>query len=199
MHETNILANTSPFWGVVGAIAVLHEPARWVTFAAGALVIAGTIFLVRKRTTARKAHRLSALVAALVTGVLWGVSTTVPTKLCMNGGMSPVAYQLLFTLSAAAGWSVLVIPKLLRGRLQITRTDLGPAFLSSFFGLFVGWVLWLGALTHADASVLAPLNGLTLLFATILGVIVLHERLTIRVLLGGAFTLAGVTLVTAFA
>ena len=199
MHETNILANTSPFWGVVGAITILGEPARWVTFVAGTLVIAGTVFLVRRRTETKEAQRLPALLAATATGILWGLSTTVPTKLCIDGGMNPVTYQLLFAVSAAAGWSVLVLPKLVRKRLRIERRDLGLAFLSSFFGLFVGWVLWLAALAHADASVLAPLSGLTLLFATMLGVLVLREPLTRRILLGGAFTLAGVTLVTALA
>lgn len=198
LHETNILANTSPFWGVVGAIAVLHEPARWVTLLAGLLVIAGTVFLVGRRKTAHEAHQVPALIAALVTGILWGITTTVPTKLCIDGGMSPVAYQLLFTISAAVGWSAVVVPRLLRGRVRIVRRDLGFAFLSSFFGLFVGWVLWLAALAHADASLLAPLNGLALLFATGLGVIVLRERLTVRILVGGAFTIAGVTLVSAF-
>jgi len=200
MHETNILANTSPFWGVVGAIAVLGEPARWATFVAGALVIAGTVFLVRRRAERKEgASRRPALAAALATGILWGITTTVPTKLCIDGGMSPVTYQLLFTVSAAAGWSGLLLPQLLRGRIRIERKDLGLAFLSSFFGLFVGWVLWLAALGHADASTLAPLNGLSLLFATLLGVLVLRERLTVRILIGGAFTVAGVTLVAVLA
>ena len=200
MHETNILANTSPFWGVVGAIAILGEPARWATFVAGVLVILGTVFLVRRRVaTQERASRRPALAAALATGILWGITTTVPTKLCIDGGMSPATYQLLFTVSAAVGWSGLLLPSLLRGRIRIERKDLGYAFLSSFFGLFIGWVLWLAALGHADASALAPLNGLALLFATLLGVLVLRERLTVRILVGGAFTIAGVTLVSVLA
>ena len=199
LHETNILANTSPFWGVVSAIVVLGEPARLVTFGAGALVIAGTIFLVRNRSGERERRNLRASLAALGAGVLWGFSIAVPTKFCMDGGMSPIAYQLLFTCSAAGGWSVVVAPSLWRRRLRFDRRSLWIAFASAFTGLFAGWVLWLVALQRIDASVLSPLNSLTLLFAAVLGVVVLRERITRRIVIGGALIAAGVTLVSVFA
>ena len=199
LHETNILANTSPFWGVVSAIVVLGEPARLVTFGAGALVIAGTIFLVRNQRGERERRNLRASLAALGAGVLWGFSIAVPTKFCMDGGMSPIAYQLLFTCSAAGGWSVVVAPSIWRRRLRFDRRSLWIAFASAFTGLFAGWVLWLVALQRIDASQLSPLNGLTLLFAVVLGVVVLRERITRRIVIGGALIAAGVTLVSIFA
>jgi transporter family protein len=73
------------------------------------------------------------------------------------------------------------------------------AFVSSFFGIFVGWVLWLMAIQRENASSLSPLTGLILLFATILGVVFLRQRLTKRMAVGGALILAGVTLVSVFA
>jgi len=199
LHETNILANTSPFWGVVSAIVVLGEPARLVTFGAGVLVIAGTTFLVRSRKEAGDRRHLPALLAALGAGVLWGFSTAVPTKFCMDSGMSPIAYQLLFTCSAAVGWSVVAAPSIWRRRLRFDRRSLWIAFASAFTGLFAGWVLWLVALQRIDASQLSPLNGLTLLFAVILGGVVLRERITRRIVIGGALIAAGVTLVSLFA
>jgi drug/metabolite transporter (DMT)-like permease len=199
LHETNILANTSPFWGVVSAILFLGEPARLVTFGAGVLVIAGTIFLVRNRSGERERRNLRASLAALGAGVLWGFSIAVPTKFCMDGGMSPIAYQLLFTCSAAGGWSVVAAPSLWRRRLRFDRRSLWIAFVSAFTGLFAGWVLWLVALQRIDASALSPLNSLTLLFAVILGVVVLRERITRRIVIGGALIAAGVTLVSLFA
>jgi len=199
LHETNILANTSPFWGVVSAILVLGEPARLVTFGAGVLVIAGTVFLVRNRAGASERRSLRATLAALGAGVLWGFTIAVPTKFCMDGGMSPIAYQLLFTCSAAGGWSVVAWPALRRRRLRFDRKTLWIAFASSFAGLFAGWVLWLAALQRTDASELSPLNGLTLLFAVLLGVVFLREPITRRVVIGGSLIAAGVTLVSVFA
>lgn len=198
MHETNVLANTSPFWAVIGAIVVLGDPLRWVTVLAGLLVIAGTVFLVRTRTQdPADHHSLRSLLAALGTGVLWGVTTSVPSKFCLDAGMTPIAYQLLFAAGATVCWSVVALPGQLRKRLRVSKRALAIAFLSSFFGLFLGWVLWLTALERAAASALAPLNGLTLFFAALLGAVFLREPLTRRILIGGALTVAGVTLVSA--
>ena len=198
LHETNILANTSPFWGVVSAILVLGEPARLVTFGAGALVAVGTIFLVRNRDGEGERRSLRASLAALGAGVFWGFTVAVPTKFCMDGGMSPIAYQLLFTGSAAAGWSVVAAPAIWRRRIRFDRKTLWIAFASAFTGLFAGWVLWLVALQRIDASALSPLNGLTLLFAVLLGALFLREPITRRVVIGGSLVAAGVTLVSVF-
>lgn len=199
MHETNILANTSPFWGVVGAILLLGEPARLVIFGAGALVLGGTYFLVRRRNEERQDRSLRALLAALAAGVLWGVSTAVPTKFCMDRGMSPIAYQLLFTCSAAFGWTLAVLPALCRRRMTFSRRGVWIAFLSAFFGLFAGWVLWLAALQRASASALSPLAGLTLFFAVLLGGLFLREPITRRIAVGATLVVAGVTLVSVLA
>jgi drug/metabolite transporter (DMT)-like permease len=196
LHETNILANTNPFWGVVSAILILGEPPTLVTPLAGLLVIGGTYFLVRRRGAEAGVPSLKARTAALLTGVVWGFSAAVPTKYCMTEGMSPIAFQLLFTAGAAISWGIAALPR--RRELRVTGRGLWIAFLSSFFGMFAGWVLWLLALERASASALSPLVGLILVFATALGVIFLKERLTKRVLIGGALVLAGVTLVSLF-
>jgi len=199
LHETNILANTGPFWGVVSAIVMLGERARWITLGAGALVIAGTFFLVRSREERSGRHNRLALLAAAAAGIVWGFSTAVPTKYCMDGGMSPIAFQFLFTSSAIVCWTVAALPSLIRRRMRFKRKDLWIAFLSSFLGIFLGWVLWLSALQRADASLLSPLSGLTLFFAVIFGAVFLRERITRRVLIGGTLVVAGVTLVSVLA
>ena len=199
MHETNILANTGPFWGVVSAILVLGEPARWVTFAAGGLVIAGTILLVRGKSSHGKAHHLPALLAATAAGIVWGFSGAVPTKFCMTGGMSPIAYQLLFTLSAVLAWSIAIAPRFAKRKVRVERKNLWIVVVSSVLGIVVGWILWLAAIQRTDASLLAPLSGLTLLFAVALGVVFLRERVTAKILTGGSLVIAGVTLVSVLA
>jgi len=196
MHESNILANTGPFWGVVSAILVLGEPAKPVTFTAGMLVVAGAYFLIRRSKGDTRTHNVPALLAAVGAGILWGFSAAVPTKFCMNGGMSPIAYELLFAGGASVAWTLAAWPALRRGRMKFTRKGLWIAFISSFLGLFVGWVLWLSAIQRVHASALAPMNGLTPLFAVLLGVIFLREPINRRILVGGTLTVAGVTLVS---
>ena len=199
MHEVNILSNTNPFWGVVSSILFLGEPARAVTFGAGALVLGGTYFLVRRGKGDPKRHSLVGAVAALAAGAAWGFSSTVPTKFCLSGGMSPISYQLLFTASAAVGWTLIALPRFRVRRLQFTRKNLWVAFGSSMTGMFIGWVFWLLALERVNASTLSPMVSLTLLLATIFGVVVLKERVTRRIVVGGALVVAGVLLVSLFA
>jgi len=199
MHEVNILANTNPFWGIVSAIIFLGEPARLVTLSAGVLVLGGTYFLVRRTRDSSHRHNLLGLLSALGAGVLWGFSGTVPAKICFQGGMSPIAFQLVFTCSAAVAWTLVAWPRLRARRIKFNRRDLWIALASSLSGMFGGWVLWLMALQRASASALSPLISLTLLFAVILGVVVLRERITRRIVVGGALVVAGVVLVSLFA
>jgi len=201
LHESTILSNTNPFWGVVSSVLVLGEPARLVTFGAGGLVIGGAYFLVRRTRQDATAGRRSVLprLAALGAGMLWGFTSAVPTKYCLDHGMSPIGYQFLFTCGAAVWWTLAAIPALRGKRIKFTRRALLIVAASSFFGLFASWVLWLTALQRVDASTLSPMWGLSLLFTVLLSVLLLRERLTKRILIGGALVLAGVTLVSLLA
>ena len=200
MHESNILAGMSPFWGVVSAIIVLGEPARWATFAAAVLVVLGTVLLVRRGSGERTTeHKLGPVLAALATGVFYGFSTTVTAKLCMAQGMDPIAYQLIFAVTGLLGWALAAFAQGIRGRLRFTRQGVLIALISGVTGLFLGWVFWLEALKRTDASALSPLNGLTMLFSVLMGAIFLRERITSRIVVGGTLILAAVTLVSLFA
>jgi drug/metabolite transporter (DMT)-like permease len=197
MHESNILVGISPFWGVVGAILVLGEPVRWVTFAAAILVVFGTILLVwRSKDDRFVKHKVGPILAALGTGICYGFSTTVPAKICMSQGMDPISYQFLFTVTGLIGWTIASIPRGIRGKLTFSRQGVFIAAISGVSGLFLGWVLWLEALKRVDASALSPVYGLTMLFAVLIGALFMREPITRRIAFGGVFVLAGITLVT---
>jgi len=186
MHESNILAGTNPFWAALSAIVVLGEPARWEALIAALLIVAGTYFLAQRGPNDKRAHGIAPTLAALGAGILWGFTVAVPSKYCLTQGMSPIGYQLVFTVSGALAWTVAAMPKLMRKQLTFSRKGVWIAFASAFSGLFLGWVLWLVAMRSAPACALAPLNGLTLLFAVLLGAAIFRERLTARIILGGA-------------
>jgi drug/metabolite transporter (DMT)-like permease len=199
MHESNILAGMSPFWGVVGSILVLGEPVRWATFAAATLVILGTFFLVRRNDLGAMKHKLGPILAAIGTGICYGFSATVPAKICMSQGMDPITYQLLFATTGLIGWTVIALPRWIRGKVTFTRQGVLIALVSGVSGLFLGWIFWLAALKRVDASTLSPMYGLTLFFSVLIGALFLREPITRRIAIGGAFVLAGITLVTLFA
>ncbi len=196
VHESTILSNTNPLWGVISSVIFLGEGASWTALAAAALVIGGASLLVhRTREEPGKSRTLPRL-AALGAGILWGFTAAVPTKYCLNHGMSPSGYQLVYTGVAIVTWTVASAPKLMAIKKTLTKRALWIALVSSFFGIFASWVLWLSALRRVEASVLSPLWGLGLLFTVALGVVFLHERLTLRLALGGLLVVAGASIVS---
>jgi drug/metabolite transporter (DMT)-like permease len=73
------------------------------------------------------------------------------------------------------------------------------SLISAFTGFFLGWILWLLAMRITDASIMAPLNGLTMFFSVLLGAIFFREPVTRRITIGGTLMLAGVTVIGLFA
>ncbi|MFC2083285.1 EamA family transporter, partial [Candidatus Bipolaricaulota bacterium] len=198
LHQASILSNTGPFWGVLSSVVMLGEPARPVAFAAALLIVGGTYFLIERRKAEESARHLLPLLAALAAGVLWGFTAAVPAKYCLDNGMNPMAYQLLFALSGSVLWAMIILPRLVKRRVTFTRRGMIVALISAFFGYFAGWMLWLNALELAPASLISPIGGTSVLFTVMLSIIFLRERPTRRAIAGGALVFAGVLLISLF-
>ena len=198
LHQASILSNTGPFWGVLSSVLVLGEPARPVAFIAALLIVGGAYFLIERKKAGSEHPHILPLLAALGAGLLWGFAAAVPAKYCLDNGMNPMAYHLLFTSSAGVMWGMAILPKLMKRGVTFTKKGMLIAFVSAFFGYFVGWILWLNALDMAPASLLSPIGGTNVLFTVVLSVVFLRERPTRRALVGGALVFAGVLLVSLF-
>jgi len=196
LHQASILSNTAPFWGVLSSVLVLGEPAKPVAFAAALLIVGGAYFLIERRKPGASGRHLLPLLAALGAGVLWGFASAVPAKYCLDAGMNPMAYHLLFTSSAAVLWGVAILPKLVQRKVTFTKRGAIVALVSAFFGYFVGWILWLNALDLAPASLVSPISGTNVLFTVLLSILFLRERPTRRAVVGGALVCTGVLLVS---
>ena len=194
-YQTTTLSSTAPLWGVFSAVLLLGEPLRWQTIVAATLVIAGAALLARRRPASHQRANLGALYA-LITGVLWGIAETVPAKLALNSGMAPETLLLVFALSGAIG--MLALLPVLRPRIPRRVESRGIFFvvLSSIAGAFLGWLLWLHALSLAPASLLSPIRGSTLLFAFLYSLVLLRERPSRSALAGIGLVFLGVLAVS---
>ena len=192
--QCTTLASTAPLWGVTTAILILGEPARWQVFVAAVLVVAGAYFLVGRRIRIR--GHLAGSFLALLTGFLWGVAETVPSKLALGGGLSPAALLLVFSASALA--VLALITPVLRRRfpMHVEARGIGLTVFSGLAGAFLGWIFWLSSLNLAPASAISPIRGSTLVFSLLYSVLFLRERPSGRAVLGVALVLAGVVLVS---
>lgn len=194
-YRATTLSNTAPFWGVLASVAFLGEPLRGGVVAAAGLVVLGAWFLTEKNASSGRPADSLGTALALATGVLWGFAETVPSKLALEGGLSPATLLLLF--AAAGVLSLIALSPLLRRRVprRVDASGLRFVVLSAAGGAFLGWILWLVGLTLGPASVLSPIRGATMVFAFAYSVIFLRERPSRRALFGAAFALAGVLLV----
>jgi transporter family protein len=196
-YQTTTLASTAPLWGVVAAIVLLGDPLRWQVLVAGLLAAGGAAFLVRPKAPAEQASStvVGALLAVLA-GVFWGVSETVPTKLAIAHGIS--AETMLVVLGCTTLIGMALVSPLLRKRIprRFDPKGLWLVVLSAISGAFLGWFFWLQGLRLADASLLAPVRGSTLLFTFAFSVIFLRERPSRWAFLGVLLVFGGVMLVS---
>lgn len=196
LHQASILSNTSPFWGVLSSVLVLGEPASPVAFGAALLIVGGTYFLIERKRSETSAPHLLPLLAALGAGVLWGFASAVPAKHCLDNGMTPMTYHLLFTSGAGVMWGLIILPRLVKRAVRLTKRGMIIATVSAFFGYFVGWVFWLNALDLAPASLVSPIGGTSVLFTVLLSIVFLNERPTRRAAFGGILIFVGVLLIS---
>lgn len=169
-----------------------------MAFAAALLIVGGTYFLIERRKAGESTRHILPLLAALGAGVLFGFASAVPAKYCLDNGMNPMGYHLLFTSGSAILWGVAILPKLVQRSVKFTKRGMIIALVSGFFGYFMGWIFWLNALDRAPASLVSPIGGTSVLFTVLLSIVFLKERPTRRTILGGVLVFVGVLVVSLF-
>lgn len=195
-HKVTPIANSTPFWGAMWAVLVLNEKASFSVLIAGVLVLLGVYLLGTRRGLRSIAGSPLALLSALGAGAIWGMAETVPTKYCLTHGMSPVTFQTAAIGSATLAWGFLAITKIRKVPFLLDRATVGLVLAVGFTNGFLGWLLWLGAIAMAPASILAYVRGLTVPFGFLLSLVFFQERSTLRSALGSAMIFASVALST---
>lgn len=195
-YQTATLASTAPLWGVVAAIVFLGDPLRWQVLVAGTLAAGGAIFLVRRRGGSVERSSLAGALLAVLAGIFWGISETVPTKLAIQQGIN--SETMLVVLGCTTILGMALIAPLLRKRVprRFDPKGLWLVVLSALSGAFLGWFFWLQGLRLEDASVLAPIRGSTLLFTFVFSVVFLRERPSRWAIVGVLLVFGGVLLVS---
>jgi transporter family protein len=194
-YQSATLASIAPLWGVLAAIVFLGDPLRWQVLVAGLLVVGGAVFLVQPKAMSLRTS-LSGALLALLAGVFWGISETVPTKLAIRQGITPETMLVVLGCATLVGMSLLT--PLLRKRVprRFTPKGLWLVVVSAVSGAFLGWFFWLQGLRLQDASVLAPIRGSTLLFTFLFSILFLRERPSRWAVVGVLLVFGGVVLVS---
>ena len=133
---------------------------------------------------------------ALTAGLCWGITTIAIRTTVLSDVPAP---QTLFYQLAVSG-VLLVAAAAMSGQASMQPSWLltGNIAFQAFIIATFSYLLWFWMLTKYKASQLGVFSFMTPMFGVVLGVVLLGEPLTRAFLIGAAFVLGGITLVTAY-
>jgi len=190
-----ILLYTSPFFHALGAHFFLTGDRLSITKGAGLIFsFAGIIILLSKHLGLPSIQQFAGDLLALGAAVLWAL-TTVYIKRRLVAAISPyhtLFYQTLFSIP------VLFLLSLLYGETPIQTLDRLILISLAYQGIVVAFISYLGwfFLVHTyPVSRLSSFAFLTPVFATIAGIFLLNEPLSLRLIVSLTLVSIGIYIV----
>lgn len=195
-----------PFLTFVLAILLLGERAAWTLPIGGALIVGGITWIVleQRRADAAADARVElarGLAFAVFAALFWATATVWLRG--QQGNLDAIgAASLRIPAASAAVWAAIAITRSggstpSAGDGGLTAASVAVVAAAGVLGTGVGSVLFIYAVETLGAAKTAFLTTSAPVFALPMGVLFLSERLTPRVLLGTAVTIAGIWLVLA--
>ena len=145
-------------------------------------------------TSGSTARQLRGDALALAAGTLWGLTTLVirASKLSTASAEKTLFYQV--------GVTALVAPLLSLGLGEAWSLDYsayawGSLAAQTVIGAFASYLAWMWLLRHYPATQMSSFTFLTPVFALVFGVVLLHEPLTMQLVLALLGVAAGIVLV----
>jgi drug/metabolite transporter (DMT)-like permease len=190
-----------PFLTLLLSLLLLGESAAWTLPIGGALIVAGITWIVLEQ---RRADAESSTHVELLRGLVFAVSAALCWSLAtvwlrgQQGDLDAIpAASLRIPAASSAVWLAMAMA-LGRGDVPVrvlTRRSVAIVAVAGLMGTGVGSVLFIYAVGTLGAAKTAFLTTSAPVFALPMGVLFLSEKLTARVLLGTAVTIAGIWLV----
>jgi O-acetylserine/cysteine efflux transporter len=190
-----------PFITFLLAVLLLGEPLTWTLPIGGALIVAGITWIVleQRRVDAQadvKVELVRGVAFALAAATAWATAT-----IWLRGQQGDLnalgAASLRIPAASVAVWATIAMT---RGRgeqplRQLTPRGIAIVALAGVLGTGLGSILFIYSVDEIGAAKTAFLTTSAPVFALPMGVLFLSEKLTPRVLIGTAITIAGIWLV----
>ena len=175
---------------MVLAFLFLQEGLTWLKAASMAAIAAGTYLMIQKKATEQeKAGRRAWLLYALLSAVFASL-TAILGKVGIEGVESNLGTAIRTGVVLVMAWVVVFVTGKGQEVRRIPRRELGFLCLS---GLATGasWLCYYKALHDGPASVVVPIDKLSILVTIAFSYFVFHERLTRRGAAGLCLIVAG--------
>ncbi len=198
-HMT-VLLYTAPIFAALGLHLLMpSERLTRVQWFGIGLAFTGVAiaFLLRPNHTQQKLDAADLLygdLLALGAGIAWG-ATTVAVR-CSRLAQVSAAQTLLYQLAGAFFLLTAAAFILKQTTIQFTALAWGSLIFQSFIVCFASYLAWFWLLKNYSASQLGVFSFLTPIFGVALGISLLDEQLEISFIIGAAFVISGIILVS---
>jgi drug/metabolite transporter (DMT)-like permease len=200
-HMT-VLLYTAPIFAALGLHLLMASErlgrAQWLGIGLAFIGVA-IAFLWRSNHTQQVLNAADLLygdLLALGAGITWG-ATTVAVR-CSKLAQVSAAQTLLYQLAGAFFLLTTAAFMLKQTAIQFTALTWGSLIFQSFVVCFASYLAWFWLLKKYSASQLGVFSFLTPIFGVALGIGLLGEQLEISFIIGAAFVIAGIVLVSAY-
>ena len=175
------------------ALIFLGEQITWIKAVAVALIGVGTFLMIeKKKNTEEKIPRRGWLIYAVLSAVFASL-TSILGKVGIDGVESNLGTAIRTAVVLAMSWLIVFIKGKQHAVRSIPRGELCFICLS---GISTGgsWLCYYKALRDGLASVVVPINKLSILVSVAFSAVVFHERLRKKAALGLLLIVAGTLL-----
>lgn len=165
------------------AFLFLHEPLTWLKAVCVVLIGAGTYMMIEKRDTKEGASSQSNWLVWAVLSAVFAALTSILGKIGISDVDSTLGTAIRTFVVLIMAWLVVLITKSGGNTKTITAKDFVFLVLS---GITTGlsWLCYYRALQSGTASVVVPIDKLSILVTVAFSCTVLKERLTKKLLCG---------------
>ena len=196
MGDVNKVApidKSSTILTMILAYIFLHEEITWLKALCIILIGAGTYMMIEKRNAPQKTvQKTNWLIWALLSA-LFAALTSILGKIGISDINSTLGTAVRTFVVLIMAWVVVLVTKSGNGAKSVTSKDMLFLILS---GITTGlsWLCYYKALQDGSASVVAPIDKLSILVTLLFSYIVLKEKLTKKAFCGLVLLIAGTLL-----
>ena len=172
------------------ALIFLGEPVSWLKGIAVILIGVGTLLMIEKKAAAKQTQsRKSWLIYAILSAVFASL-TSILGKIGIDGVESNLGTAIRTCVVLVMAWLIVFIKGKQHTLKQVPKRELGFICLS---GLATGasWLCYYKALQDGLASVVVPIDKLSILVSIAFSAVVFKERLSKKAALGLALIVCG--------
>lgn len=190
MNKVVPIDKSSTILTIVLAFLFLGEGITWLKGAAVVLIAIGTFLMIEKKAvTENKAERKSWLLYAILSAVFASL-TSILGKVGIEGVESNLGTAIRTGVVLVMAWLIVFVKGKQHTLKEVPKKELGFICLS---GLATGgsWLCYYKALQDGLASVVVPIDKLSILVSIAFSAVVFHERLSKKAALGLVLIVAG--------